>query len=837
MLPWAVYMLLFDRYKNFIREAAILEPHARHDLLLACIRSLLQTTALCLFDVAAHACDDGTRKRDLANIASERWLDKDRQPIDVIGRLLALIKRALPEPWPTWCGELERMLRDCKKWVEHRNDVAHGVPNLKLIQDQIPFLEKLANNLVEAACDVLPANNAPPFYTRSSIRLSSFPDRPIDAPLVFRGFGRKATGHRMDCVALDVHADRRFAVDLTRDAPIVRLRPFDLAYEPYLPTTGWMPNVRLLEKPNTFMHRAADLNEMDEWWADDTTKNILFIWGNAGYGKTTLVLQFLHQKLAPETTPTYRPKLVCFTTAKRTQYGIDGYKQFTPDTSSIGNVGRLVLEGVGDTSVVSRKGNALWDFIAGRVANEGIDTRDTLIVIDNAETLTTDDSAAKRFADEVDYIASKLGFRVIVTSRRREQFKNVSQLSVTSFNEQESIEFAKELAKSPPLASVLQSTDELRKAMIRFEGIPLLITTFVERMRQDPRDIKTISNELATKDSLGLARFRYEDAWDRTHVARRNVLIALHCVGPCSSDLIGQFCVGFGTTLVALENEALIQAKFVESHSYANGMKDYWLHAWSQPFVEFQYNGLENAQKEAIKDTIDRAFKDADPALGALPAKTFAYREGERARRAHDYAIARTYFKQALVQEPENHELGIAVAKFFVECAYYEDLLDPEMDRLLGETTEGALLMARAAASLPRISGEAFDLYLDKARRAQVDPLDLSALIAQHSITRLESRKPPRTDELAVPMQPHESEAAWEQRREKVREEIQQQYETEGEDLRRSAAVELEKAFARLEKLAENRQQMPRDKERRDLIDELEARLTSYHPPPSPTEF
>ncbi len=179
-------MALIDEYRSFIAATAELEPHARHDLMIACTRSILQTASLCVFDLAhEHSLNPETTPVLRAKaLDANNWLCKDSQPIELLRTLLPHVRRGTNTDM---CGPLDGLWGECSDFVEKRNDAAHGVPSRDLVAKNGEWMADFARRLLSAVADILPHAHNPP-ETRTRRRLLSVPTEAARRPFVFRRF-------------------------------------------------------------------------------------------------------------------------------------------------------------------------------------------------------------------------------------------------------------------------------------------------------------------------------------------------------------------------------------------------------------------------------------------------------------------------------------------------------------------------------------------------------------------------------------------------------------------------------------------------------------------------
>jgi hypothetical protein len=735
-----------DQYLAFVQQAQGRGLYERYTLLLSASRSLVQTVALCVFDILAHAgADRGALKR----LAQRSWVDQDGAAVVALRELLGLAAREGRSPLADAGLALEALLVRWGRWVELRNDFCHGVPRTDELEDRALYLTSLIADTANAAAELLPEGTSGSVpVTRAGLSLYSFPHlvEPLE-PIVFR---------KLDLVPpASVEAQRLRNAEarrvlLSQHSRLAALGRPGTTYETfYVPP--WSVRARVPSRPQGFLFREEPLGELEKWW-NDSSRKLLLIWGEGGLGKTSLVLEFLHQVLKGERVVVYRPELICFTTAKSTSFDAEGFAKFEQETSGLDDVALQVAEGLSLEPLWTRtRGKPRWDDLRRLVQEKGRDPAGIVVVVDNAETLTKKVQGAKTLGSELEHITRR-GFRVIVTSRRQEELVDRLAIPLPPLSEQEAVSLARNLAAKDGVQAVTNagSTTLKRAVSGALRCNPLLVATLVARVKAG-RGIKDVTEEIARLGINDLARFLYEDAWQRWEGWQREIVAALRRLGPCSEEVVKAMC-GPGKPFVELER-ALYETRFVDVTR--GTFCDYAVTEWAERFIDDQIR-TDNTLGDTARKLAEECLSSVHERYGRLPSKTSSTLAAHEAWRVGDYQQAHEQFEVALQGELKN----VGLLKAFARCATEagEDVrkavLNHESTKKLEHDRETSLLLARVAAPVPSMGGR-MRKYLQEAGRAGATEQELALVRVEHDLARLRS-----PDEFRVPKKERDEELA-----------------------------------------------------------------------------
>ncbi|MFK5949376.1 MAG: hypothetical protein QM500_11490 [Methylococcales bacterium] len=220
-----------------------------------------------------------------------------------------------------------------------------------------------------------------------------------------------------------------------------------------------------VRQTDIFEGRQTELNALIEWMDDEDSRYCL-VYGDGGYGKTTLVLELLNQFIESQydlNEPI--PSIISYHTAKMTKWTEEGLVHFYGITPAMDECVRELIRCI--TPVLPAEwykvqGRSLIDKAVTVLKENNFTRNDVLFVLDNTETLATSPQEVKDLGDFFKNVGKLIG-RVIITSRRRE-FIQATPILVEGLSETESISLMQRLAKEYIAKPVLQAGEaRLRK--------------------------------------------------------------------------------------------------------------------------------------------------------------------------------------------------------------------------------------------------------------------------------------------------------------------------------------------------------------------------------------
>lgn len=327
-----------------------------------------------------------------------------------------------------------------------------------------------------------------------------------------------------------------------------------------------------IRQTDIFEGRINEINKIQEWLSDGDVRTCL-IYGDGGYGKTTLVLEALNQLIEGSLEITKNlPFIICFYSAKKTKWSENGLIYLRSVEPIIDDCIRELVRS--QLNTISRdwfttSSNALINKAQNILKENKITRDDVLLVIDNTETLATTMAESRALADSINKI-SKLLARVVVTSRRREEIA-AEPIAITGLSEQESVALLKRLAKEYYAQPLIQAGEsKLRKVSTQLMHKPLLITAFVKYLSYAKVSIDTAIEKYMTQSDEELLEFLYEDAWLRMTELQKNVffiLVNIDC--PIDNNVVKRACQLIKIHISEF-NQALDETHFSNIIDYGN---------------------------------------------------------------------------------------------------------------------------------------------------------------------------------------------------------------------------------------------------------------------------
>lgn len=298
-----------------------------------------------------------------------------------------------------------------------------------------------------------------------------------------------------------------------------------------------------------FEGRKNELNALHEWMSDDDSRYCL-VFGDGGYGKTTLVLEFLNQLLESQMDlDEPLPELISYHTAKMTKWTEDGLIHFKGLAPAMDECLRELVRCfyptlTKDWYVVN--GSVLIEKAVTVLRENQLNRNNVLLILDNTETLATTPQEVKDLGAFFQLVGKKIG-RIIITSRRRE-FINATPISVEGLSENEGANLLKRLANEYNASAVKKAGEaKLRKVSNQLKQKPILLETLVKYISRSDCGIDAALDNLLKKSSEELLSFLYEDAWHRMNDLQKDVfLLLINLTSPLDQNSISQACQEVG---------------------------------------------------------------------------------------------------------------------------------------------------------------------------------------------------------------------------------------------------------------------------------------------------
>jgi tetratricopeptide (TPR) repeat protein len=530
-----------DLYLKILSELpSSLSPTEEVNFLTSVLRSLLQVSTLTSLELCISEVPEN--ELDVFRFIRRMEQPSDGTPIEILEALLPLLRtyvdRNLCKGWYKENGLDSGLSTQLNEWVTFRNDTtAHGI----LSQKDANIWAPKSKELIHTSLNIL--NGLLPSFDDKTHELKSY-DVKITLPLV-RSYRpivvRKAKCQRsiwkLNGQVLSIEDAQRFTAELGKGCIFSQrskakdgdyLASNDITVESSAVTHSFIHNVPL-RQTDTFEGRKRELTKLAEWFNDDDSRACL-VFGDGGFGKTTLVLEFLNNLLEGKVTIDHpRPQVISFFTAKMTRWTDQGLEHLKGVSDAMDECIRQLIKAFNPVLTkdwYETHGDRLIQKAVNFLKDEGLDRDDVLFIFDNTETLATSTNEVEDLGDFLQEVTKKLG-RMVVTSRRRE-FINATPIAVKGLNELECITLLRRLAKENHADSLLKAGEaRLRKISQSLMFKPLLLHTLVTHISRTQSSIDDAIDSVFKKSNHELLEFLYEDAWDRMTELQQNVYMLL----------------------------------------------------------------------------------------------------------------------------------------------------------------------------------------------------------------------------------------------------------------------------------------------------------------------
>jgi hypothetical protein len=425
---------------------------------------------------------------------------------------------------------------------------------------------------------------------------------------------------------------------------------------------SWRPLCYLPERiTDTFTGRESERAVIFDWLSDRESRACL-VYGDGGVGKTTLVVEALHQFLEEDVKVDWQPRIICFYTAKRSQFGVEGLgpvgigQPHLMDLLSHLHV--LLFDCYPEKDFYRKSINAAATSMQEKMRNElGVEKADHLIVIDNAETLIENDAERDQLGQELKDVARRLG-RVIITSRRREVI-GADPIEVKALSTVDAVRFLRlRGADKLKIQSIKKATDGQLMAVVQdLERRPLVLDAFLNVLT-DPNygSLLKAKERVVGMLKKDLGAFLFSDAWVRLSKDVRRLLVLMTRVADVHDSQSLKICASVCGVSV---HEA--ERAFEESSGIASviNIEDGVQISFSKNFLDFcsDKSVVANDEVERATALYTQFLRRARSFSGDRVKEAFRTPVAKAAHRAiaeGDLRGGRTLYEQAIVADNAN---------------------------------------------------------------------------------------------------------------------------------------------------------------------------------------
>lgn len=551
--------------------------------LTSCLRSILQIAAASSLELIKNHPKTADEFQEFEHLAVRFQQPSDGLPVEILDKSVAIIRSLICQDFLHGWYERSKnneipFVKLIDSWVQFRNKAFHGAPDQHDINEWQPKMLSFLKTAIQIFKDAIPDYCA----DKHTLTLGkNYNNLAIPTPFVHnkkaivitkisakKGIWKIQAKQLCWEQSLDILLDIENS-NIFREQGVERASKFNY-------TTlflndrrhGVFQNVPT-RQTRTFEGRKKELDTLLEWINEPAESKSCLIYGDGGYGKTTLTLEFLNNILDGHTQISSPPEIISYHTAKMTKWTDQGMVHCRGISSAMGESIRELMYCFQD--VLGKEwykvdGIDLINKVQTELLAQGYTRDDVLLILDNTETLTSSTSDTEELNRYFEQVARKIG-RIIITSRRREDL-GAKPIKVTQLAEAESLLLINRLAKEYDAKPIKQAGEpKLRKACISLMHKPLLIDALVKYIARTPISIDEALNNVLRKTNDQLLEFLYEDAWQRMNDGQRNVFFVLVLI-TCPAD---EFSVGYACQEVGIPHDEFINS--LEETYFSNQSK------------------------------------------------------------------------------------------------------------------------------------------------------------------------------------------------------------------------------------------------------------------------
>ena len=602
-------------YKNCLADALRIDNRSEKlSYLTSILRSILQTAVVSTFEITKQLTPHD--ESDLAELADRFQKPADGLPIQILDNLIPFVRGHVDKQFLTgWYEPTRNVATPLSKllieWVVFRNKrPGHGVLDAPTTELWAVNTQKIIEACFHVFSNLLPQVN--PDESLQIIKLTGEPK--LSVPLISDGHALvilsispkqgiwKLRGQLLSTtnakeITLVIPEDNPFSTSSVKSSSDYQLSEIVSNGKDY----SFFHNVPV-RQTDTFEGRGAELAQIREW-LDDKDSRYCLIYGDGGYGKTTLVIESLNQLMESQyDLDEPLPSIVSYHTAKMTKWSEKGLIHFTSISPVMDECIRELMRCfhpvlTPDWYTVS--GRQIIDKALGVLKANKFNRDDVLLVIDNTETLATSTQEVKDLGAFFKQVGKLIG-RVIITSRRRE-FIEATPIIIEGLSEADCISLIKRLAEEYQAIPILQAGDtKLRKVSNQLMRKPLLVEALVKYISHSGLGIDAAVENFFKKSNEDLLEFLYEDAWIRMNGFQKEVLLVLiHAISPLDKSIISKACQEIGIQHVEFQ-QGLEETHFAVSTDYGRTYTIELVDLARRFFLQ-QFSRLTNDDKERFK--------------------------------------------------------------------------------------------------------------------------------------------------------------------------------------------------------------------------------------------
>lgn len=607
-------------YTDQIITAQNLANHSEKlNYLTAILRSLLQTVVISIFEITKDSTPSD--ETDLVDLIERFLKPVDGLPIQIIDSLLPALRTYKDSNFLHGWFEPTKSIKtplstSLIEWVEFRNKRSgHGVISLPIAAEWSVKTQSLIDSCIDVFSQVIPNKSSDGTLSIGKIQLSINLVQK-ECAIVILGITQKKSIWKLKGQHLSVSEAEEFTIELSQEnilstEGLRKKSDYKLTdITSNNKTTSVFHNIPI-RQTDTFEGRAKEIEALKNWIEDEDSRFCL-VYGDGGYGKTTLVLEVLNQIIESLLEIDQGiPTIISYQTAKMTRWTENGLVHLTSVAPVMDECIRELVRYFIPTLTpdwYKVSGIKLVDKCVSILKEEGLTRNDVLLIMDNTETLATSADEVKELGEFFLYVGKRIG-RIIITSRRRE-YLEVRPIPVGGLSELEAINLMRNLAKeyhADPIQKAGEST--LRKAANKLMLKPLLLEVLVKFISHSKNlGIDAAMDTVYKRTNEELLQFLYEDAWLRMSEFQKEVFFVLiHITSPIDQNSISKTCQEVGiqqTEFLAGLEETHFAVTTDQGNNYSIELVELAKRFFSQKFRTIE--STKKATFEAYADRVDK---------------------------------------------------------------------------------------------------------------------------------------------------------------------------------------------------------------------------------------
>lgn len=535
------------------------------------LRSILQTSTVVALEVIRK--QSPSENHDLSLLIERFKKPSDGLPLQILDKSIPIIRSTVDKNFMLgWFESIEDrnpLGKDLLDWIEFRNKSAHGVNDKNTTEY---WANKITNLIV---CYLSSFEIWIPKIVNNTQKIKiSKKEVLIETPLNYEGksfviseIKEKKSIFKIKAQILSLENSKTVNLDLDDDNIFSDLEIDNSKYK--LISVKTDSSEFILEhnipirQTETFEGRGNELLLLKDWLDDEDSRRCL-IYGDGGYGKTTLVLEFLNNLLDGNIDVQRQlPTVICYYTAKKTKWSHEGIEYFSTFSPVVDDCIRDLIQCIHpllSKDWYTHNGLNLIKKAETLLREKNFNRNDILIILDNTETLATTTQQTKELSQIIETIGRLIG-RVLITSRRQESIE-AKQILVEGLSTEECVNLLKSLASENDAESIRKSGEpKLRKVSEKLMKKPILLEALAKYVGRTKVGIESALDSLYQKSNHELLDFLYEDAWERISDTQKELFYVISTLN-CPLD---QYSISHSCQLLEVQHSEF-QNSLSETH-------------------------------------------------------------------------------------------------------------------------------------------------------------------------------------------------------------------------------------------------------------------------------